>query len=266
MALGRFMQTDILNVDHSNPISFNRYAYVLNNPAGYVDPTGYAPQPTGEDTNGNVGKTSENETVAKNDSSGDKDSKLSDKDNKACTTCGDEKTSDEQAVQKKAYEEYYHSRRLGLHLSNLRKLRMTKEQLKNKYDQIVSENPDVNATLIWDQKTGHYELWEDGELIVSGDGYSGGNKGKVPVAENNPAYANVAFTGPAPKGTYVAEVEDGTRKWVKMHPHQKNSMLGRDGFYIHGGAGVYRDASQGCLIIQIEDRKKIKTGTTIWAI
>ncbi len=39
--LGRFIQPDTLIPDLENPQSFNRYAYVLNNPLKYTDPTGH---------------------------------------------------------------------------------------------------------------------------------------------------------------------------------------------------------------------------------
>jgi RHS repeat-associated protein len=41
--LGRFMSVDPLPGDVQNPQSFNRYAYVLNNPVGFVDPWGLDP-------------------------------------------------------------------------------------------------------------------------------------------------------------------------------------------------------------------------------
>jgi len=39
---GRFIQADILNFDPTSTISYSRYAYVLNSPYSYTDPTGYA--------------------------------------------------------------------------------------------------------------------------------------------------------------------------------------------------------------------------------
>jgi RHS repeat-associated protein len=38
---GRFMSADTIVPDYTNPQSLNRYSYVLNNPLGYVDPTGH---------------------------------------------------------------------------------------------------------------------------------------------------------------------------------------------------------------------------------
>ena len=45
--LGRFLQADTIIPDPANPQSLNRYAYVLNNPLRYTDPTGHAYCPTG---------------------------------------------------------------------------------------------------------------------------------------------------------------------------------------------------------------------------
>ena len=40
-ALGRFVQPDSIIPDQSNPQSWNRFSYVLNNPVRYTDPTGH---------------------------------------------------------------------------------------------------------------------------------------------------------------------------------------------------------------------------------
>jgi hypothetical protein len=49
--LGRFTQPDSIIPHPGNPQSFNRYSYVLNNPAKYTDPTGHSPIEV--DTEGN---------------------------------------------------------------------------------------------------------------------------------------------------------------------------------------------------------------------
>ncbi len=55
-ALGRFISADTLVPSAGNPQSLNRYAYVLNNPLRYTDPTGHrACGDYGEDTCGNEG-------------------------------------------------------------------------------------------------------------------------------------------------------------------------------------------------------------------
>ena len=40
--MGRFSQKDVLRGDIFQPLSLNRYAYVLNDPIGYIDPSGMA--------------------------------------------------------------------------------------------------------------------------------------------------------------------------------------------------------------------------------
>ncbi|MFC2018020.1 RHS repeat-associated core domain-containing protein [Chloroflexota bacterium] len=40
--IGRFISADSIVPDWTNPQSYNRYSYVLNNPLKYVDPTGHA--------------------------------------------------------------------------------------------------------------------------------------------------------------------------------------------------------------------------------
>ncbi len=42
-ALGRFISADTIVPNPANPQSLNRYAYVLNNPVKYVDPSGHCP-------------------------------------------------------------------------------------------------------------------------------------------------------------------------------------------------------------------------------
>ena len=42
-ALGRFTQPDTIVPEPGNPQSLNRYAYVLNNPLKYIDPSGFDP-------------------------------------------------------------------------------------------------------------------------------------------------------------------------------------------------------------------------------
>jgi RHS repeat-associated protein len=39
--IGRFISADTIIPQPNNPQSFNRYTYVLNNPLGYIDPTGH---------------------------------------------------------------------------------------------------------------------------------------------------------------------------------------------------------------------------------
>jgi RHS repeat-associated protein len=47
--LGRFMTPDSIVPDYTNPQSFNRYGYALNNPMRFADPTGHYPEDTSSD-------------------------------------------------------------------------------------------------------------------------------------------------------------------------------------------------------------------------
>jgi len=42
--LGRFISADTVVPEPGNPQALNRYAYVMNNPLGHTDPTGYLPE------------------------------------------------------------------------------------------------------------------------------------------------------------------------------------------------------------------------------
>ena len=58
--LGRFISADTLVPDPSTPQALNRYAYVLNNPLRYIDPTGHFWDDIGDwldDTFGDIGTT-----------------------------------------------------------------------------------------------------------------------------------------------------------------------------------------------------------------
>jgi len=50
-SLGRWLSADTIVPDPANPQSFNRYAYVLNNPLKYTDPSGHFEVPMDEDGN-----------------------------------------------------------------------------------------------------------------------------------------------------------------------------------------------------------------------
>jgi RHS repeat-associated protein len=53
--IGRFTTPDPFVQDIYNPQSFNRYAYCLNNPLGYTDPTGYQSEGTDSTASGDCG-------------------------------------------------------------------------------------------------------------------------------------------------------------------------------------------------------------------
>jgi hypothetical protein len=50
--LGRFIQADTLVAEPGNPLDWDRYAYVYNNPLIYTDPSGHKLDPFGDDFGG----------------------------------------------------------------------------------------------------------------------------------------------------------------------------------------------------------------------
>lgn len=58
--LGRFLSADTIVQSYANPQSLNRFAYVLNNPLRYTDPTGHKACGDGEDTDCNGHKQDPN--------------------------------------------------------------------------------------------------------------------------------------------------------------------------------------------------------------
>jgi RHS repeat-associated protein len=51
-SLGRFTQPDSLIPQPGSPLAWDRYAYTLNNPVNYTDPTGNMPDELGCRTEG----------------------------------------------------------------------------------------------------------------------------------------------------------------------------------------------------------------------
>ena len=47
--IGRFISTDTVIPDPTNPQAFNRYSYCLNNPLKYIDPSGHIVEFENED-------------------------------------------------------------------------------------------------------------------------------------------------------------------------------------------------------------------------
>ncbi len=61
---GQFAQPDTIIPGPTNPQAFNRYAYVLNNPVNFVDPTGHDPWWCGEDLDCIASKTKKTSLVS----------------------------------------------------------------------------------------------------------------------------------------------------------------------------------------------------------
>ena len=57
--IGRFISADTIVPEPANPQSFNRYAYALNNPIKYNDPSGHYAQCSATDSNGNYANCDE---------------------------------------------------------------------------------------------------------------------------------------------------------------------------------------------------------------
>ncbi|POU03274.1 MULTISPECIES: tlde1 domain-containing protein [Enterobacteriaceae] len=79
---------------------------------------------------------------------------------------------------------------------------------------------------------------------------------------NDSANECVSGKGPLPRGTYTigpAFYHHKTRAMtMRLTPFIENQMCGRDGFMIHGNSGKHpRDASDGCIILDIRYRKEI---------
>jgi RHS repeat-associated protein len=66
--IGRFLQADVVVQSSNQILSYNRYAYVWNNPLAYVDPTGYVMDEGGDDISGEQGnESSDSDLNAEND-------------------------------------------------------------------------------------------------------------------------------------------------------------------------------------------------------
>jgi len=79
---------------------------------------------------------------------------------------------------------------------------------------------------------------------------------------NDSANECVSGKGPLPRGAYTigpAFYHHKTRAMtMRLIPFIENQMCGRDGFMIHGNSGKHpRDASDGCIILDIRYRKEI---------
>ncbi|CAF2951684.1 unnamed protein product [Rotaria sp. Silwood2] len=109
----------------------------------------------------------------------------------------------------------------------------------------------------YSQSTGKFTT-SDG---TSYTGYSGNGEGL-----NNSDKESEAFVGPIPKGEYTVAGTNTSKgpTTLVLTPAASNKMHGRNGFLIHGDnkKGDY-SASEGCIIVGPEARKKIKVGDKI---
>jgi len=110
------------------------------------------------------------------------------------------------------------------------------------------------------------------ELPTNGvtDGYSGYyNKRTGEDHRNIPENQCIPFRGPLPRGLYRMSDANGhkTKYSIWLHPIDTRVMCNRNSFMIHGG-NKYGTASEGCIILMLENRKKVfaamkNDGTTI---
>ena len=94
----------------------------------------------------------------------------------------------------------------------------------------------------------------DSEGNCVATGYSGGNLGKDPEGEDNPADEPLKDIGPLPEGLYtlgqpVLKSNLGPFA-IPLLPDPSNQMYGREGFYCHGDSVENPGcASEGCVIM-----------------
>lgn len=109
----------------------------------------------------------------------------------------------------------------------------------------------------YSQSTGRFTT-SDG---TSYSGYSGNGKGL-----NNAREESTPFVGPIPKGEYTVRSSNTSKgpTTLVLTPAELNTMYGRSGFLIHGdNSKGDHSASQGCIIVGPEARKKISIGDLI---
>jgi hypothetical protein len=109
----------------------------------------------------------------------------------------------------------------------------------------------------YSQSTGKFTT-SDG---TSYDGYSGNGEGL-----NNPSKESVPFVGPIPKGEYTVTNSNSSKgpTTLVLTPAESNNMHGRFGFLIHGdNKKGDHSASEGCIIVGPDARKKISIGDKI---
>lgn len=102
----------------------------------------------------------------------------------------------------------------------------------------------------YEQETG--KLYDPSGVNVA-QGYAGGNCGKNPEGQNNPAMQGVPSIGPLPQGDYtfaepILQSHLGPFA-IPLIPAEGNTMFGRGHFYMHGDTTPSGNASEGCIIM-----------------
>ncbi|CAF1479876.1 unnamed protein product [Didymodactylos carnosus] len=109
----------------------------------------------------------------------------------------------------------------------------------------------------YSQSTGTFTT-SDG---TSYSGYSGRGEGL-----NNSDRESMPFVGPIPKGEYTVTSSNTSKGPITLvlTPDKSNIMYGRNGFLIHGdNSKGDHSASEGCIIVGPDARKKIAVGDKI---
>jgi len=124
-------------------------------------------------------------------------------------------------------------------------------------DPVSSTDPfGLTVSCTYEQRTGQMVCVDDetGRVVVNRQGYAGRGVGR-----NNPALQSVRNVGPLPQGRYSIGIGFNNRgstgpESLRLTPSDDEEMFGRGRFLIHGGG---RDASKGCIVLPIEDRRAI---------
>ena len=131
-------------------------------------------------------------------------------------------------------------------------------------------------TYTYYQNTGRL-VGGSGEWKIDTHGYSGSTKGR-----NKPSMQCIKNTGPAPAGKYklggCTDIMHGDKPRpcsFHMNPLDNSKMCGRSAIMLHGcSCGTKGDNTQpptagcsaGCVIINIDNRKKLRNGDIITVV
>jgi len=143
---------------------------------------------------------------------------------------------------------------------------------KNEY---FEPDPDTSSSLRGSQlnTTSYVYTYSQSGHHFYGPAYDGSNidtgcccSGQSGSCRNNPSCQCQVSVGPLPRGTYSLGnmmTFKGMPYCYELYPSSSNSMCGRSGFLIHGGA-CSGNPSEGCIVIESETtRYKIKSGATL---